>query len=319
MIPITVCIIRGRKETDMKYIGVDIGGTNIKLGLVDLEGEDPVIMARSAFLFDHKMCSELCGAIKYHTEIMAADAGIGTDDILGIGLSVPGSIDREGESILHSYNMGYHNVPIKAELQKLFPGKKISMANDANAAAFAELHAGSLKGCLNALLLTIGTGLGSGLILDGKVFNGGQGRGCELGHMTFKVGGIPCNCGQSGCMDVYLSATRIAREGREILGEEYADAKAVLDLSKKGDPTAKKIMDSYLDDLSTAIAALCATFDPERIALGGGFSAAGDALYVPLNKLVAQKNFHRIPYEIVPARFLNDAGVLGAAYHVHLT
>ena len=120
-------------------------------------------------------------------------------------------------------------------------------------------------------------------------------------------------------MDVYLSASRIARDGREILGDEYSDAKAVLDLSKNGDPAAKKIMDAYLDDLSTAIAALCAAFDPERIALGGGFSAAGDALYVPLNKLVAQKNFHRIPYDIVPARFLNDAGVLGAAYHVHLT
>ena len=303
----------------MKYIGVDIGGTNIKLGLVDLTGDEPVIKARSAFLFDQKPCGELCKTIKEHSVIMAAGAGLGIDEISGIGLSVPGSIDREGENILHSYNMGYHNVPIRAELQKLFPGKKISMANDANAAAFAELHAGSLKGCRNALLLTIGTGLGSGVILDGKVFNGGQGRGCELGHMTFRAGGIPCNCGQSGCMDVYLSASRIARDGREILGDEYSDAKAVLDLSKNGDPAAKKIMDAYLDDLSTAIAALCAAFDPERIALGGGFSAAGDALYVPLNKLVAQKNFHRIPYDIVPARFLNDAGVLGAAYHVHLT
>ncbi len=303
----------------MKYIGVDIGGTNVKMGLVDLSGDDPAIIARSAFLFGRKPCEELCRAIKEHSEKMAADAGIRIGDISGVGLSVPGSIDRDGESILHSYNLGYHNVPIRAELQKLFPGKKISMANDANAAAFAELHAGSLKGCRNALLLTIGTGLGSGVILDGKVFNGGQGRGCELGHMTFRVGGIQCNCGQSGCMDVYLSATRIARDGRELLGEEYADAKAVLDLSNSGDPTAKKIMDSYLDDLSTAIAALCCTFDPERIALGGGFSAAGDALYVPLNKLVARKNFHRIPYDIVPARFLNDAGVLGAAYHVHLT
>ena len=303
----------------MKYIGVDIGGTNIKMGLVDISGDEPVIVAGSAFLFGQKPCGQLCESIKDVSEKLAQQAGISPEEIAGIGLSVPGSIDREGERILHSYNMGYHNVPIRAELQKLFPGKKISMANDANAAAFAELYAGSLKGCRNALLITIGTGLGSGVILDGKVFNGGQGRGCELGHMTFKTGGIQCNCGQSGCMDVYLSAARIAREGRELLGEGYADAKSVLDLSKSGDPAAKKIMDSYLDDLSTAIAALCAAFDPEKIAIGGGLSAAGDALYVPLNKLVAQKNFHRIPYDIVPAKYLNDAGILGAAYHVHLT
>ena len=303
----------------MLYIGVDIGGTNIKLGLVDIKEDGPVFLARSHFLFGHMPCAGLCAQIKAHTEKMAEEAGISPDDIAGIGLSVPGSIDPSGEMILHAYNMGYHGVPVKPELKKLFPKTGIAMINDANAAALAELYAGALKGCRNALMLTIGTGLGSGVILDGKVFNGGQGRGCELGHLSFRDGGDPCTCGQTGCMEVYTAATRIAKQGGELLGEQYADAKAVLDLCLSGNQIAKAIIDSYIDDLSSAIAGLCCAFDPEKIALGGGFSAAGDVLYKPLNEQVAVKNFNRIPYPIVPARFLNDAGVVGAAYHVQLT
>ena len=301
------------------YLGIDIGGTNIKLGLVDLNGSDPVIVQRSSFPFAGMSYKDLCRAITDNTEKMLESSGLKLRDITGAGLSVPGLIDPENGIILHAYNLGYHDVPIRSELLKDLPGIKIAMTNDANAAALAELHAGALKGCRNAMLLTIGTGLGAGLILDGKVFNGGQGHGCEIGHMPFKDGGKLCSCGRRGCMEAYASASSIAERGRELLGEEYADAKAVLDLYAAGNKTAGRIIDSYLDDLSSVIAGLCNAFDPEKIAVGGGFSAAGDILYGPLNSLVAKKNFFGVPYKIVPARFLNDSGILGAAYHVHLT
>ena len=303
----------------MNYIGIDIGGTNIKLALVDLGGEEPAIVSRSSFKFAHMPGDELCARIKEHSEKLCEEAGTDMSAIGGIGLSVPGSIDQTGEILLHAYNMGYHGVALKRQLAKLIPDTEIEMLNDANAAVLAELCAGSLKGCRNALLLTIGTGVGSGLILDGKVFNGGQNRGCELGHLPYRNGGEPCTCGQTGCLETYVSATRIAKQGRELMGEKYADAKAVLDASVEGNDTARCIIAAYIDDLANVIAGLCCAFDPERIALGGGFSAAGDVLYGPLNRLVAERNFYRVPYDIVPAKFLNDAGVIGAAYQVKLT
>ena len=182
----------------MTYIGIDIGGTNVKLALIEIGSGEPEIIERSAFPFAHRECGDLCKKIREHSEVMADKAGIAMDDVSGIGLSVPGSVDQTGEILLHAYNMGYHGVPIKKELQKHFPGKKIAMLNDANAAALAELYAGALKGCKNALLLTLGTGVGSGVILDGRLFNGGQNRGCELGHLPFRNGGDPCTCGSTG-------------------------------------------------------------------------------------------------------------------------
>ena len=303
----------------MTYIGIDIGGTNVKLALIEIGSGEPEIIERSVFPFAHRECGDLCKKIREHSEVMADKAGIAMDDVSGIGLSVPGSVDQTGEILLHAYNMGYHGVPVKKELQKYFPGKKIAMLNDANAAALAELYAGALKGCRNALLLTLGTGVGSGVIMDGRLFNGGQNRGCELGHLPFRNGGDPCTCGSTGCLEVYTSASRIAKKGGELMGPEFADARSVLNAARSGSETAQKIIDEYIEDLSSAIAGLCCAFDPEKIAIGGGFSAAGDVLYGPLNKLVEEKNFNRVPYEIVPARFLNDAGTIGAAYYVKLT
>ena len=303
----------------MYYIGIDIGGTNIKLALVDTDSSEPVIAARPSFLFDHMPCDKLCANIKKHVLKMCRETGTDLSSVGGIGLSVPGSIDQTGEILLHAYNMGYHGIALVRELKKVLPGPEIAMLNDANAAALAELKAGVFKGCRNALLLTIGTGVGSGLILNGKVFNGGQNRGCEIGHLPFRNGSDPCTCGQTGCLEVYVSATRLARQGRELMGEKYADAKAVLDASLEGNETARGIIDSYISDLADVIAGLCCALDPEKIALGGGFSAAGEVLYAPLNRLVAERNFYKVPYEIVPAKFLNDAGVIGAAYQAKLT
>lgn len=296
----------------MLNVGIDIGGTNIKLAVVETEGQ-PSILARDSFLFGKAPCALLCERMAASIGKMLASLGKTAEQVGLIGLTVPGSIDQSGEILVHAYNMGYHNVPIKAELEKHFPGTTVKMINDAKAAALAELKAGVFKGCRTALLLTIGTGLGAGLIIDGKVFNGGNNRGCEIGHMPFLKGGIPCTCGQTGCLERYTAATRIADLGRDVLGPQFADAKAVKDAAEAGDKRAQGILDLYIDDLATAIGGLCSVFDPEKIALGGGFSASGDILYVPLREKVAERNFFKAEYEIVPAHFKNDAGVIGAA------
>ena len=297
----------------MLNAGIDIGGTNIKLALVETGGDDPVIAARDRFLFDQAGCNLLCQRIADSIFGMLRQIGKDVSDLGMIGLTVPGSVDQSGEILLHAYNMGYHNVPVKKVLSTHFPGVPVKMINDAKAAALAELKAGVFRGLDTALLLTIGTGLGAGLILGGKVFNGGQNRGSEIGHMPFIKGGIPCTCGLTGCIERYTSATRLAELGRDNLGDDFADAKAVKDAAEAGDARAQELLDIYIDDLATAIGGLCSVFDPQRVALGGGFSASGDILYVPLKKLVAERNFFKAKYEIVPARFRNDAGVIGAA------
>ena len=296
----------------MINVGIDIGGTNIKAALVDVS-DDPVIAAKTAFPFGRKPCDELCSSIAAAIGQLLDEQGMKISEVGSIGLTVPGSLDQSGDVLLHAYNMGYHNVAVRPELAKHFPNTPVRMINDAKAAALAESKVGALKGCRTAILLTIGTGLGTGIILDGKVFNGGTNRGSEAGHLPFRDGDLPCTCGRRGCLEVYTAATWIANQGRARMGEVYADAKAVRDAAVSGDPEAKAIMDEYVDDLATAIAGLCNVFDPERIALGGGFSYSGDILYVPLRKLVAERNFYRAEYDIVPARFRNDAGVIGAA------
>lgn len=296
----------------MLNAGIDIGGTNIKVALVEMS-EDPVIASKTSFPFGHMPCDKLCSGIASAIDKLLAEQGKTIKDLGSIGLTVPGSIDQSGDVLLHAYNMGYHNVPVRTELAKLFPDTPVKMINDAKAAALAELKVGALKGCRTALMLTIGTGLGTGIILDGKVFNGGTNRGCEAGHLPFRDGDLPCTCGRTGCLEVYTSATWIANQGRAKLGEEYADAKAVKDAALAGNTVAKAIIDEYVDNLATAVAGLCNVIDPEKVALGGGFSYSGDILYVPLRKLVAERNFFKAEYEIIPARFRNDAGVIGAA------
>ena len=295
----------------MLRIGVDIGGTNIKLAVVKMD-DSPGIAARDIFLFEHVSCDVLCRRIFDHSLNMLENIGRSLSDLELVGVSVPGSIDQSESILLHAYNMGYHNVPLKAELSKLFGDIPIRMINDANAAALAEYHAGALKGCDTSILLTLGTGLGFGLILNGKLFNGGQNRGAEAGHLPFRNGDRPCTCGLSGCLECYTSANWIIQQAREKIGPRIENARQLIELAKEGDKAANDILDEYIENLSTIVAGLCNTFDPQRIAIGGGISASGDILFSRLEELVEKKNFFRAHYDIVPAHYLNDAGVIGA-------
>lgn len=175
--------------------------------------------------------------------------------------------------------------------------------------------------------MTIGTGVGGGIICEGKMFNGGQNHGVELGHMMLKYGGIRCSCGNYGCVESYCTATWIIEEGKKLIKEkkdslltsrsqgklDNVDAKMVIDAARDGDPHAQEIFETFVDNLSAAITSINAILDPEIIAIGGGVSGAGDILFKPLREKVQEKSFFEVDYKIVPAFLGNDAGIVGAA------
>ena len=308
----------------MYQIGIDIGGTNIKIGLLD---EALELASVCSIPFPHTtaqdMAEKICAAIL--TLLGGCSAKL--SDVQSVGAVVPGSIDASGEVVLDAYNLDFHEVPLKKILQSQFPGIPVYIANDANGAALAELYKGAFVGHKTGVLLTLGTGLGGGIILNGKMFNGGMNHGVELGHADLVDGGEPCSCGNHGCMEAYCAASVLARDGRRAMqahpesllaqktGGDAAKItpKLVTDCAKAGDETALTVFRTYLDHLSSACASICNILDPEVLALGGGLSAAGPFLFEPLDKLVSQKCFFSSHGPLVPAVLGNEAGMIGAA------
>ena len=288
----------------MILIGFDVGGTNIKAGILD-EQRDPV--ARSEASFPKQLNYHNIINIMHDMAIkLLAENNFDKSSVESVGIASAGAVDVSEGVILHAYNLDFHGVPIKKEMEQFFPGVLVKLINDANAATLAEHRMGALKGYKNAVLMTLGTGVGGGAILDGKLFNGGMGHGVELGHMTLSLDGPMCTCGNKGCIETLCSATWIAKQGR-------GDAKTVIDGAKKGDAASMEIFKEYIENLSSAIASITSLLDPEIIALGGGVSHAGDFLFEALRDKVEKKSFFKYPYKIVPARLGNDAGWIGAA------
>lgn len=303
----------------MYHIGIDIGGTSIKIGLVD---EDLQIVRRSSIPFQcvggEKVAAVIAEEIKKLTDVKNLES---------IGVVLPGSIDKTQSIVIDAHNLDFHNVPFKAQLQAQFPEIPVYLANDADGAALAELGRGAFEGCKTAVLLTLGTGVGGGVILGGKLFSGGTGLGAELGHMTLVNGGEPCTCGNNGCVESYCSATALKRDGIRAMEAHHEsalykksggdpaqiDAKFVIDCAKEGDAVALKVFDAYVDHLAAACISVVHILDPEVIAIGGGVCHAGEFLFEPLRKGIDKKCFFSEHGKIVPAVMGNDAGIIGAA------
>ena len=308
----------------MYQIGVDIGGTSIKIGLVD---DELHIIHRTAIPFPmiggEGVAQELAKAVHR----LLAEHGITEQELRYVGVVVPGSIDPTGEIVLDAHNLGFHNVPFKKLLEAQFPNRSVYLANDADGAALAELGRGAFMGCKTAVLLTLGTGVGGGVILNGKMFSGGCRRGCELGHMQLVAGGELCTCGVRGCIEAYCSATALIRDGIRAMkahpesmlaaksggDESQLTGKFIIDCAKDGDETAKAVFDAYVDHLGSAVVTMVHILDPEVIAIGGGICHSGEFLFEPLRKNVQEKCFFDSFGEIVPAKMGNDAGIIGAA------
>ena len=309
----------------MYQIGFDVGGTNLKVGVVHDNLE--MVASRNAAFPKGETYEKIAQLMAEQVKDLAKEIGISAAEFKSIGIATAGSIDSGGKIIINAHNLGFHNVPMVDEMHKHFPSVPVYLANDADAAALGELHAGAFRGKKTAVLLTLGTGVGGGIILGGKMFTGGMVRGNELGHMIIQHDGEICTCGNRGCIETLCTATWLIQQGRKVIVEhpissihekaegnmENVTAKIVMDSAKEGDTIAMDIFKRYVDQLSSAIASIAVLLDPEVIALGGGVSLAGKFLFAPLRERVKEISFFKTYHEVVPAQLGNTAGIIGAA------
>lgn len=290
----------------MLRFGYDIGGTNIAAGVID---ENDRLITKGSVKFPRGEGTEaVIAACEALYRQILGQAGIAESEIAGVGVAVPGSVSPETGVVIDAHNLGFHHTPLAAMLSDKLH-KSVNLINDADAATLAEHRIGSLKGTRTAMMITIGTGIGGGLILNGELFRGGRGNGTEPGHMVLRNGGRHCSCGIDGCAETYCSATRLGKDGAAF---GKASAKDVVEAAKQGNEEALTLFRQYIDDFGSYIASIINLLDPERIAIGGGVSGAGSFLLDPLRKDVERKCFFETCPEIVVASAGNDAGIVGA-------
>ena len=309
----------------MFSIGVDIGGSKIAAGVVS---EELKLISKKSLPFPHTgEPKDSIATIQTLISGLMTENGLKAEEISAIGLAVPGSIDYDRGVVIDAHNLDYHQFPLCDLVGAHFPGIKVYVENDANAAALAEYYCGAFRGCSSGLLITIGTGIGGGLVLDGKLFIGGKKNGFEFGHGVLVFGGEPCSCGQLGCIESYCSAAALVREGRKAanLHHESAmyqraqgdltkiNAKLVMDCAREGDETASVVYKRFTDYLGATACTAIALFDPEIIAFGGGVSNDGEFLLSPIREYADRYAFFRNHAKIVAAEMKNDAGIVGAA------
>ena len=305
------------------YVGIDIGGTFVKCGIVSSQGE--IIVKGKIPTGKERTYQEIAQDIANFVRELEEKAGVQTQ---AVGIGCPGTVDSEKGIIMYSNNIAWENIPLGKELERLL-GKPTYITNDANAAALGESFIGAGKEYNSSILITLGTGVGGGIVLDGKLFEGNCSAGAEIGHHVIRKNGKKCTCGRKGCFEAYSSATALMKEAREKMKKDKAsmlwkacdgrienvDGKVIFDCAQAGDKTAKKVVDWYIDYLSEGIANLANVFRPEAILLGGGVSAQGDALIIPTQKLVNERLYggsDYAPVKVAVATLGNDAGLCGA-------
>ncbi len=310
----------------MYYIGIDIGGTNIACGIVD---EDCRIIASAKVKTNApRPYEEILEAIKESVRAACAKAGISPSNAECIGIGCPGTCNRESGTVEYSNNLGFVNAPVGRDIEEAF-GLKTYLDNDANAAAFGEFVAGAAKGSRNAVVITLGTGVGSGIIIDGKIYSGSNFAGGEIGHTVIVADGLPCTCGRNGCFEAYSSATGLIRmtseaaalnpeslTARLIEQDGRVSARTAYKAMKQGDETGKAITERYVKYLACGIANTINIFQPDILCIGGGVCNEGDTLLLPLKKQVAEQIYSKNSAkntEIVICSLGNEAGIIGAA------
>lgn len=309
-----------------KYkIGIDLGGTNIKAGILDADNN--LISTASKATMATRPWKEIAKDMAETAKSALEKEGIRVEECVSLGIGNPGIIDSKNGEIVFSNNISWSNIPLAEELKKYFD-LPIHISNDANCAALGEMVAGSAKGRKNVVLLTLGTGVGGGVILDGKVFEGAPG-GAELGHATLIAGGVKCTCGRRGCIESYCSASALIHQADMAL-EKFPDSimaemkkneggmngKIPFDAAKKGDSVAEQVVHQYIEWLGEAITNYINIFRPEIILLSGGICGQGSFLTDPLNEFVKKNAFGGEKVEVPEVRIAslgNDAGIIGAA------
>jgi len=311
----------------MYYIGVDLGGTSIKIGLVDDKGN--IVLKGKTNTNPKRGYKEVVADMAKLIKKISSDSQIDFNEISGIGIGTPGTPDSKNGVILFSSNLYFKNVPIRKELNK-YIDMPIYLDNDANVAALAESEFGASKNVENSILLTLGTGIGGGIIIDNKIYSGFNKAGSELGHMTIVHDGLQCACGNKGCFEKYASALALVQQTIEgaksnsnsilnkLVDYDYSkiNAKTVFEGQRLNDETSNKVIKQYIDYLATGVVSLINILFPEYIIIGGGLGNEGENLLKPLREAVNKKVYHSrgiLPTKIVSAQMGNDAGIIGAA------
>lgn len=305
------------------YVGIDLGGTAIKVGLCDAQGKLLNTYEGPTGAEDGERV--VLDNIAAYVKKLVADTGTSWDDVAGIGAGVPGFLNIQEGIVKLSPNLQWRNLPVKAELEARL-GKPVKINNDANVAALGEVWSGAGTGFDHVVCFTLGTGVGGGIIVHGKIYEGFNGLAGELGHVQVvpDLEAVQCGCGQMGCVETVSSATGIVRMAKDSVERgsrtslsllEHITAKDVFDAAKSGDEVAVRIVARAALYLGKTLATLAVSLNPQRFIIGGGVSKAGDILFDAV-----RENFKKYTPEavqegvdIVPAILGNDAGIVGAA------
>ncbi len=311
----------------MYYLGIDLGGMSIKAGVCDKDGNIiykssvPTVRTEDGDRVVRDMAALCLDVIE--------KAGLTVHDIAYAGISSPGTADPVDGVIVYACSLPFLNYPIAEKLSALTGIEKIYVENDANAAAKGEATVGAAKGYKDSIMITIGTGVGGGIIIDGKVYSGFNFAGGELGHIVIVHGGKACSCGRNGCWESYASASALIEQTRQAMSEhpesamwqtaknlDGVDGRTAFDCMKKGDSTAKQVVDKYISYLACGLVNIINIFQPEVLSIGGGVSNEGDTLLLPLIDIIKREQYSRnSPRQtlIKIAQLGNDAGIIGSA------
>lgn len=309
-------------------LGIDLGGTNIAAGVVDenykIVGRAKVKTARP------RPAEQICDSMAQAAKLAIEDAGLTLHDITVAGIGTPGNADTKDGVVRYSNNMGFLNTPL-SEMMKQRLGLEFFLENDGNAAAYGEFIAGAGKGTKDFVAITLGTGVGGGIIIDGRIVSGCLNFGGEIGHIVINVDGIQCNCGRKGCFETYASATALVRQTKQAMENDKdslmwklcsgsldkVNGATAWDAWRKGDKAATQVVENYCRYVAEGCTNLINIFQPEKLCIGGGISAEKDNLLKPVNAFIARNAYSRRTItsdRACVAALGNDAGIIGAAF-----
>lgn len=312
----------------MYYIGIDLGGTNIAAGILDKDLK--MIIKGSVPTGKGREYTEIIKDMAHLALKLIKEAGLSCDDFEYIGVGSPGVCDRERGILLYANNLSFNDVPISSEMQKYLT-LPVRLDNDANCAALGESMAGAASDVSDSITITLGTGIGGGIVINNRIFSGFNGMAGEIGHMSIMVDGELCTCGKKGCWEAYASATafiqqtKVAAENNpdseinRLVNRDYSliNAKTAFDAMRLGDSVGIDVVNQYIRYLAEGIANTIVFFQPEKVVIGGGISKEGETLLKPLREEVKKNLYYKkdnVPQaEIVKAKIGNDAGIVGAA------
>ncbi len=315
-------------------VGIDLGGTNIVAGVVrhdSKKNEYEIIAKAECKTAIPRPEADVCDSMADVVKKAVKKAKLTMDDIAYVGIGVPGAVNPETRIVETSPNLFFKNWEVSKMMEERLH-KYVKIENDANAAALGEFLAGSAKGCKNAVAVTLGTGVGGGIVIDGKIYSGSNFAGAELGHMVIVKGGKKCGCGRCGCWEAYASATALINQTKDAIVNEKAEfsymldavdgdlnnvtGKTAWDAYLAGDSTGKEVIDNYVSYLACGIVNVINIFQPDVLCIGGGVSRQGENLLAPVRAIVEAERItkhNEKQTQICAATLGNDAGIIGAA------